>query len=107
MPEQTDDLYPNDSTFLGGVPLEPHEQTVARKKEKAQTLQVLPVLKDVVKKLEEKIEFFGSVDAMPASLKTKPTKFMNQHNANELTRNNLREIKEWIEDLLDAHAKNK
>lgn len=106
MPDlQTDNLYPNDSTYLGGVPKEPAEQDVERKKEKSRTLEALPILKEIIERLQLRIDFYGSVDAMPDELKTQPTKFMNRHTANELTRNNLRDEKEYLEGLLEIHAK--
>ncbi len=100
-------MYPNDGTFLGGVPTEPVEQTVARKKEKAQTLQVLPILKEIIEQLETDIAFYGSVDSIPANVKSKPREFLIVHNANELTRNVLQSKKEWIESLMDTNAPNR
>lgn len=105
--QQPDDLYPNDGANLGGVPKEPPEQDVERKKEKAQTLEALPILKAIVERLEERIAFYQSVDSIPASVKSEPVKFMNMHNSNELTRDNLKNEKEYIQSLIDQHAKNK
>lgn len=107
MPQQTDDLMPNDGSFMGGVPPEPPEQDIERKKEKARTLEVLPVLKNIVEYFEDRISFYGSVDAIPLEDKKDPIRFMNMHNANELVRENLRQEKEYIEGLIDTHAKNK
>lgn len=100
---QEEDLVPNTGDYF--TPTEPAKQKVARTKEKANTLQALPILKELVKFLEGRIEYYGSVDAMPDEVKTDPTKFMNWHNANELTRANLISEKEYIESLLDTHAK--
>lgn len=105
MPEQVDDVYPSDGTYISGSKKEPPEQDVERKKEKARTLESLPLLKEIIQRLEERIEFYGSVDAMPKELKTSPTKFMNMHNTNELVRENLKMEKEYLQDLIDTHAK--
>lgn len=99
-----DNVMPNDGTYF--TPKEPVEQTISRKKERARTLEALPILKELVKHLEKRIEFYGSVDSIPDDVKKDPTKFMNMHNSNEMTRANLISEKEYIESLLDANAKN-
>jgi len=100
---EEENLVPNTGNYFNGT--EPTKQKVARTKEKANTLQALPVLKDLLKRLDERIQFYGSIEAMPDEVKTSPTKFMNWHNANELTRANLIAEKEYIESLLETHAK--
>lgn len=98
-----DDLMPND----GGVFAlrEPEQQAVERKKEKAHTLEALPILKDLLTRLEERIAFYGSVDSIADEVKTKPKQFLIVHNSNQLTRDNLRAEMEWITGLLEQHAK--
>jgi hypothetical protein len=103
---QDDNVMPNDGTFLGGVPREPADQAVARKKETASTLESIAVLKNILKRLDERIEFYGSVDSIPDHVKLDVEKFLIQHNANELTRSNLRDEKEFIEGVIEANAKN-
>jgi len=102
-----DDLYPNDGTFIGGVQPEPADQRIARKKEKAQTLQALPILEELVQHLKEKVAFYGSIDAMPDDVKTDPKQFLIVHNANELTRDNLRAELEYIEGLVQEALPNR
>ena len=104
---QEDNLYVNDGTYFGGVPIEPPEQAIARKKERASTLEVLPILKAIVSQLEHDIDFYGSVDAIPSEVKLDPEKFLMVYNANELTRNVLRAKKDWIEGLIETHASNR
>jgi hypothetical protein len=101
---EPDNVMPN----TGGVyQTEPPEQKEERQKEKAQTIQAMPILKEVIKRLDKRIEFYNSVDSIPDEDKKDPTRFVNMHNANELTRNNLQLEKEYIEDLIDTHAKPK
>ncbi len=100
-----EDLMPNDGTFF--FPREPKDQVLARKAEKAKTLEVLPILKELLKQFERDIEFYGSIDSIPPEVKTDPGKFLIVHNANELTRNALMAKKEYIESLLDTHASNR
>lgn len=104
MPDlQTDDVMPNDGTYF--VPREPEQQVIDRNKEKAKTLEALPILKDLLARLEERVAFYGSVDSIPDDVKTKPDEFLIVHNSNQLTRDNLRAEIEWIVGLLEDHAK--
>lgn len=99
----SDDLMPNDGTYFGLR--EPQEQATARQKEKANTLEALPILKDLLRRLDQRIAFYGSVDSIPEEVKTKPEEFLVVHNANQMTRDNLRSEKEYIQGLLEEHAK--
>lgn len=101
---ENDDLLPNDGRFFG-VPLEPIEQSNARKREQAATLEAKTVLQEIIEQFEDDIEFYGSVDAIPPEVKAKPQQFLIVHNANELVRDALRAKKEYIESLLDAYVK--
>lgn len=96
-----DDVYPNDgSSFF--MAREPKDQIIARKKENAKLLESINVLRDVVERLEARIDFYGSVDAMPTEAKADPTMFMNMHNANELVRECLIAEKEYLQQLIDG-----
>lgn len=99
-----DDIMPNDGYF---VPREPLEQRIARKKEKAKTLEGLNILKDVVERLQQRIDFYNSVDSIPDEVKTDPAKFMHLYSAYKLTRDTLISEKEIIESLIDANAPNR
>ncbi len=100
---QEDDVAPNDSTYF--TVAEPAEQTVARKKEIAQTLEALPILKTIIDHLDTQIDFLGSVDAMPADAKKDPIQFMYVHNSNEMARKVLQREREYIQGLLDTNAR--
>lgn len=100
---QPDDVMPNDGTYF--APREPEQQVIARQKEKAKTLEALPILKDLLKRLNERVDFYGSVDSIPDDVKTSPKQFLIIHNANELTRDNLRAEMEFIAGLLEQYAK--
>lgn len=93
------DMYPNDGSYF--LPKEPAGQVNERKRERAKALQGQAILKEVVARLEARIEFYQSVDAIPDEVKTDPVAFMQMHNANQLTRDNLRAEKDYIESLLD------
>lgn len=102
---QSDDVMPNDGSYF--MPREPEEQVIARKKESAQTLESVAVLKDMISRLDDRIDFYGSVDSIPPAVKADPKRFLITFNANQLTRDCLRSERDWIQDLLDTHAKNR
>lgn len=96
---EADDLLPNDGTYF--MPREPVEQVVDRKRERAQSLEDLSLLKEIIGRFDRRIEFYSSVDAMPDDVKTDPVKFMNMHNSNQLTRDSLNSEREYLQSLLD------
>ena len=69
---QNDDLMPNDGTYFGGVPLEPPEQAIARKKERAQAIEKDNILKDLLERWEEKIKFYNSTASFSDEVKLNP-----------------------------------
>lgn len=101
-----DDVMPNDGTYLGGVPREPAEQEVAKKKEKAKVLEGLAILKIIVARLEQKVDYFERHSNLPDEVRTDPQKFLIMSNSYTMTADNLRAEKEYIQSLLDTHAPN-
>ena len=101
-----DDVYPNDGTFLGGVPSEPVEQSVARKKERAQALEAQSVLKDMIQRLEDRIDFYERHSNVPEEVRTDAQAFLIISNSYTMTAERLRSEKEWIEGILDANVRN-
>jgi hypothetical protein len=102
-----DDLYPNDPTFFGGVPLEPVEQIIERKKERAQTLEGATVLKDMINRMDERIAFYEKNSSIPDDVRLDPEQFLIMSNSYKLAAEALQNEKEWIVGLLDANAKNR
>lgn len=108
MPDlQEDDLMPNDGSFLGGVPREPVEQDIARKKEKAKTLEALPVIKEVIEHFTQRIEQRDKLSAINVDMDKDPLMFQKVFEVNRLLKLALEEEKGLLEDLLETHAKNK
>lgn len=102
-----DDLMPNDGTFLGGVPREPLDQILGRKREKAQTLEGLNELKGIVNRLQEQIEFYERNSSIPDDVRTKPKQFLVMHNSFSEVAKILRGEKEYIEDLISSYIKDR
>ena len=99
-----DDLYPNDSSSFW-LPSEPKEQRIERKKENAQIIESINVMKDLVARLEKRIAFYESVHSIPAEVKADPQAFLIMHNANEQTALSLIQEKEYIESLIPSNKR--
>lgn len=83
------------------------EQAVARKHEKAKTLEGLSILQQVVEQFDKDIEFYGSVDAIPTEVKLDSEKFMIASNINEGLRDRLKVKRAYIQGLIDTYAPNR
>lgn len=100
---QPDDLLVNDSPYFGLN--EPTEQVIERKKKRAQTLEAQPVLKEILTRLNDRVAFLSSVDAMPDEMRTDKEKFMTAHNAHTIARDILRAEAEYIEGLINDYGR--
>lgn len=100
---QPDDVMPNDGSYF--APRIPEDRDIEDKKEKAETLSTLKVLKDILERFETRIAFYNSVDSIHDEVKTDPQQFLINFNANTLCRDNLRLEKEYIEQLIQTHTK--
>lgn len=89
---------PNDGTYF--FPREPQDQIIARKKEKAQTLEGLHILHDLLKRWEEKITFYSSVKAISEEVKTNPAEFMHMVAGNAVIVEILEAEREYIRELI-------
>lgn len=98
-----DDMYPAGGEYF--LPREPVDQKKARKKEEAKILEKIEVLTDLIERLDQRIEFYGSVDSIPNEVKLDPTQFLNMHNANQMVRDSLRSEREYIQSLIDPHLR--
>lgn len=100
-----DDLYPNDSTYFSIT--EPAEQSVARKKEKAKTLEALAVIKDVIDHFEQRIADRDKLSAIKVDITKDPALHQKLCEVNELLKLALIQEKSFLEDLLEANAANR
>lgn len=101
----SDNLYPNDGTFVAGVPVEPLEQRVARKKEQAETLEALKVIETVVTHFKERIAFRDSLSSIKVDLTKDPALHQKVCEVNDLLKLALEEEAQLLQDLLDTHDK--
>lgn len=95
---EPDDVYPNDAPLYAQ---EPSEQIIERKKQRAKTLEALPILQDLLKRLDERITFYESVHSIPDEVRAKPKQFLIVHNSNTRMAEILTAEKEYIESLME------
>lgn len=97
-----DDLMPNDSTYF--IPREPKEQRLARKQEKAQTLEGLTILQDLLRRWDEKISFYDSVRSIPDEIRVDKEKFAILSGIHSGIVESLEAEKEYIEELISNYG---
>lgn len=96
-----DNLMPNDGTYMGGVPAEPRNQVSSRRKERAETLQALPILKAHIERLNERIAFYEKTTSIPEEMRADKDKFMAVSNAYALTAENLISERDYLQGLVE------
>lgn len=103
---ENDDIMPNEGSHFGGVPIEPTEQAIERKKQRAKTLEALQPLKEHIERLQERIEFYEKNSSVNDVVRVTKQEFMIVHNTYSLMAKTLRSEKEYLEGLIDTYAKN-
>lgn len=98
MPEEYNPYPLHGQPFMPTVPTAQQE---AKEKAREDVLQQVPLLKKVVKRLDQKIAFYDSVNSVPDEVKTKPEEFMHIIAANKLTRDDLMQERSYIQAQID------
>ena len=94
-----DNLMPGDNTY---APLrEPVEQEIERKKEKADTLQALPILEDLLNRIEDKVKFYQDVRNIDDGIRLDPKTFLIAHNTNAGLAHGWQQELNWIQEIID------
>ena len=99
-----DNVLPNDSTYFQPFQ-EPAEQIIERKKESAKVLAIQNALKEHIKRLQERIEFYDKVTSVHDAVRTSKEEFMVVHNTYALMAQTLMAEKEYLEGLIPANLK--
>lgn len=98
-----DDIYPNNGSYF--LPREPKDQIIARQKEKAKTLEALPIIENVIKHFNDRIEFRNKIDSINVQVNDDPALHQKMMHVNELLKQELEVEKALLEELLRLHAK--
>lgn len=93
-----EDFVPISSQFL---PTEPVEQKNERAKQKAEVFSALPLLKAVIERFDDRIEFYSSVDSIPVELHAVPEQFMHAVAAAKATKDYLLAERDYLEELIE------
>ena len=98
---QEDDVMPNEGAYFS----QPREQIKERRKERANTLEGLEILKQLLERYNQRIEFYEKTTSIPDDVRLDPAKFLILHNTHSLTAKTLIAEKEYIEGLIEEHTK--
>lgn len=101
---QEDDVMPNDGTFMGGVPLEPREQVIERKKERAQTLEAAKISQAILEHFKERIAYRDTLNAIRPDLTKSPEMHQKVCEVNAMLKLALEEERSLLEELLSMYV---
>lgn len=96
-----DDLLPNDGSLFDPM-AEPVEQAVERKKEKAKTLEALPIINEVIQHFQERIDYQDKLSSIQVDISADPALHQKAFEVKRLLRKALAEEKQLLEDLLEV-----
>jgi hypothetical protein len=98
---QEDDVMPNDGAYFS----QPQEQVKERRKERANTLEGLAILKQLLERFNQRIDYYEKTTNIPDDVRLDPQQFLILHNTHSLTAKTLTAEKEYIEGLIEEHTK--
>lgn len=91
-------LYPSSGAYR---PQELVKRKREAKNEEAQAAQMLPLIKEIVQRFEERIKFYASVDSIPAEVLLDPAETMHVLAANKQTKQILEAETEYLKGMID------
>lgn len=100
---QEDDVLPNDGTYF--MPREPADQALERKKEQAIVLEGINFLKDMIGRLQDRIDFYEANSSIPDDVRVNEKEFMAIHNSYSLTAKTLKSEKEFLQSIVDSYKR--
>lgn len=98
-----DNMYPNAGEYF--LPTEPVDQVLERKAEAAKVKQALKLSEEVIKRLQERIAFYDSVQSINVDLQSDNEKFVRAWFVNREIKQILTNEKEWLEDLVSTYKR--
>lgn len=85
-------------------PKEPAEQTKDRAEEKAKVLQSQTVIREQIARMDERIKFRDSIEAIDVNLREDPAMHQKKCEVNDMLKLALEEEKRLLEDLLSTYT---
>jgi hypothetical protein len=93
------DLYPNVNPLADA----PDEQDKSLREEKTKALASMPLLPDLIERIEARIKERDSIDALPINERTTDGEFRTMLLANQQLKQILIEEKEFFESIREAY----
>jgi len=93
-----DDVMPNTGDYYSLR--EPVDQALERKHEKSLTMSALPIIKQTISHLDERIKFRDSIDSINVSIDKDPLLYQKVSEVNKMVKQALIEERAILEDLL-------
>jgi hypothetical protein len=90
----SENLYPNDGEYFS--PAAPALQQKNAKQQQDDTLEELPLIKAVLKHLDERIAFYDTLDSIQVDIETDAQIFQKIHAAHKLCRDALKTERNFI-----------
>jgi folate-dependent tRNA-U54 methylase TrmFO/GidA len=84
---------------------EPEDQKLDRNAEKAKVMEGLALLEDIISHFTDQIAHYESTKSVPKEVMTKPDEFMHVIASNDLTADNLRQVRTYLEGLRDTYSR--
>lgn len=101
---EEDNLYQADGEFFQPF-REPLDQALERKRERAEVLKSKDELRAMIKRLQERIDYYEANTSIDDDVRLDPQKFLVMHNSYTLTAKTLRAEKQWLEGLIEANMR--
>lgn len=98
-----DDVMPNDGSYFFAS--EPADQALERKKEKALALEGMDFLKEMLGRLQTRIDFYEANSSIPEDVRTDPRAFLVIHNTYSMMAATLRSEREYLEDIIKSYKR--
>jgi hypothetical protein len=92
-----DNMYPNDGEWFAA----PGTQTEEAKEELDKLRQAKPLVRDVIQRFNDQIDYYTSIDSIEVSLDDAPAVYQRHVEANRIVRDKLIAERDYIMSLLD------
>lgn len=100
---QEDNMYLNDGEYFQNV-LKPKDQANEQENQKNEVLTALPLLNEMVKRFEERIAFYQSIDAIPDEVVSIPEELAHVIQGNKLAARCLKNEKNILEGMIAEYT---
>lgn len=94
---QPDSVYPSDGEWFA----QPDQQVQEAHKEKNELSQAKPLVRKVIKRFDDQIKFYDSIDSVTVSLNESPAEYQRVMETHKLIKQYLQGERDYIMSLLE------